>query len=145
MSKLQEKGGCETKARGIRKSAARDAILFTLSASDRPVSAHQIMNALLEKDLRFNKTTIYRELETLKRLGHIHELFLRNDVALYELSGKHHHHVLCTACGDIRHIHLPEPEEWAEEKLTLEDGFLVMDHSLEFFGVCRKCQSANQR
>jgi Fur family ferric uptake transcriptional regulator len=128
----------------MRKSMAREAMLSILSRSKQPVSAYEILEVLAKRGKSFNKTTVYRELEILKRLGSVRELFLRNDVALYELSGEHHHHVLCTTCGNIRPIHLPEPKEWVAEKLVLEDGFLVTDHSLEFFGVCRKCQLVNQ-
>lgn len=137
-------GMLQTPKRGdSRKSVSREAIRAVLASSREPVSVHQLMDRMARKGKIFNKTTVYRELEILKRLGSVRELFLRNDVALYELSGEHHHHVLCTACGNIQPIHLPEPKEWVAEKLVLEDGFLVTDHSLEFFGMCRNCQATS--
>ncbi len=98
------------------------------------------MYALAERGKTFNKTTVYRELENLKKSGNIRELFLRNDVALYELSGTHHHHTICTSCGHIQHVDIVEPKEWSAKYFLTKDGFRVVDHSLEFFGVCRTCQ-----
>lgn len=139
MKRSKELGHIDGKV--LRKSLAREAILSVVSKAARPVSACAIREALLKRGKVFNKTTIYRELETLKRTGNIRELFLRNDTALYELSGPHHHHALCVACGDIRPVELPEPREWKKEAFILGDGFRVTSHSLEFFGMCRKCQA----
>lgn len=135
-----EKTREETRMNGLRRSSSREAILSILAASRRPVSVADIMSGLAERGKRFNKTTVYRELETLKKTRDVRELFLRNDTALYELSGTHHHHALCVACGEIEHIELPEPKEWVAEKFFLKDGFRITDHSLEFFGMCRKCR-----
>lgn len=125
----------------LRKSVARDAILSVLSQSTQPISAYRIMGLLANRERQFNKTTVYRELETLRKLGSIHRLFLQKDVALYELSTEHPHHILCTVCGDIQHIDYPEPKEWRAKTFVLKNGFRVIDHSLEFFGICQKCQS----
>ena len=126
--------------RRVRKSMSREAILSIMKACHQPISAYGIMNILAQEKKVFNKTTIYRELENLKRLGVIKELFLRNDSALYELSGEHHHHTICISCGSIQHLAIDEPKEWLEKHFLKKEGFIVVDHSLEFFGVCRACQ-----
>ncbi len=127
----------------MRKSMAREAMLSILSRSKQPVSAYEILEVLAKRGKSFNKTTVYRELEILKRLGSVRELFLRNDVALYELAGTHHHHAVCVSCGNIQHIDIDEPKEWSKKSFLVNKGFIVLDHSLEFFGMCRNCQSAS--
>lgn len=127
----------------IRKSIAREAMLSILLRSKQPVSAYEILEVLAKRGKSFNKTTVYRELEILKRLGSVRELFLRNDVALYELSGTHHHHAVCISCGNIQHVDIDEPKEWSKKSFLVNKGFTVLDHSLEFFGMCRNCQSTS--
>lgn len=131
------------KRMGSRKSVSREAIRAVLASSREPISVHQLMDRMARKGKVFNKTTVYRELEILKRLGSVRELFLRNDVALYELAGTHHHHAVCVSCGNIQHIDIDEPKEWSKKSFLVNKGFIVLDHSLEFFGMCRNCQSAS--
>jgi Fe2+ or Zn2+ uptake regulation protein len=125
---------------GFRKSALREMILASIASSDRPISAADIIGMLAKKGNACNKTTVYRELETLKKTGKIKEVFLRNDRALYELVGSHHHHIVCISCGDIRHIDVHEPAEWPCAGSIRKQGFKIIDHSLEFFGVCGQCR-----
>jgi Fe2+ or Zn2+ uptake regulation protein len=130
----------ELKSRGYRKSRAREAMLAILEASSSPLSAPDIEVRLLRRGHRFNKTTVYREIECLMEAGYVTELALRNDVALYELAGPHHHHLICVDCGDVRDI--DSGESFADEERLIErrEGFRILDHSLEFFGLCGKCR-----
>jgi Fur family ferric uptake transcriptional regulator len=129
----------EMKAAGFRRSAAREAILRALVAKRKPVSVQDVAAHIKTEGKSFNKTTLYREIETLKRAGHIKELMLRNDVALYELAGPHHHHLTCVSCGDVRAVHLHESICHEERAIAKKEGFKILEHSFEFFGLCPKC------
>lgn len=129
----------ELQEKGFRKSAAREAILEFLFVISRPVSAQEIKMRLDVKKKIFNKTTIYREIETLKKGGYIKELMLRNDATFYELVGTHHHHVTCVSCGDMRDVHLGASLCGEEKKIAKKEGFKILEHSFEFFGLCGKC------
>lgn len=130
----------EISKKGLRRSVSREAILRVIADSKQPISANDLKCALDIQGKRFNKTTVYRELETLKQLGYVRELLLRNDAALYELSGSHHHHLVCVACGDVRHVILKDSWNKEERRMERREGFKILDHSLEFFGLCKKCQ-----
>lgn len=125
--------------KGFRKSVVRELILRTITLQHRPISAPEILDLLGKQGKSCNKTTIYRELEILKKSEYIKELFLRTDVALYELAG-HRHHIMCVHCGDIQHIQVTEPESQKNKKQAERLGYTILDHSLEFFGLCQKCQ-----
>lgn len=127
------------KEAGFRKSSAREALLTALSVDRRPVSVQDMMVRIKANGKSFNKTTLYRELEALTRAGHVKELTLRNDVALYELAGDHHHHLTCVSCGEVRDVHLRESLCRTEQVIAKREGFRILDHSLEFFGLCGKC------
>lgn len=126
--------------KGLRKSGARDAILGVFSRSLKPISASEVLDKLSRKGMAVNKTTVYRELETLKKIGYVKEIFFRNDTALYELAGDHHHHLVCISCGDIREVRLNESLDREEKRLARQERFVILEHSLEFFGMCEQCQ-----
>ncbi len=126
--------------KGFRRSLAREEILSVLVSASEPVAVFDILEILSRKRRVFNKTTLYREMEVLKKEGHVKEVFFRNDTALYELVGEHHHHLVCTSCGDVRDVYLEESLDQEERKLERREHFTIFDHSLEFFGRCKRCQ-----
>jgi len=131
----------ELAERGFRISGTREAVVFVLSEAAAPLSVPQILSALGETGIRPNKTTVYRELEFLKTQGFAKELTLRNDIALFELAGLHHHHLVCVDCGTVRDIEVVDESLSCEERrIERKEGFRILEHSLEFFGLCGKCR-----
>ena len=131
----------ELKLKGYRRSAARPAVIGALAAADAPLSVPDLERLIASASRRFNKTTVYREIELLKREGYVAELALRNDVALYELVGPHHHHLVCVGCGVVRDVEVQEEAfGHVTRRLERKEGFRIFDHSLEFFGQCAKCR-----
>jgi Fur family ferric uptake transcriptional regulator len=133
----------ELKRQGFRRSAARTAILRVFASSDSPLSVPDIERRIVSGARRFNKTTVYREIEFLKAAGYVTELALRNDVALYELASPHHHHLVCVDCGTVRDVDTDmEAASWKREERRIErkEGFHLLGHSLAFFGQCAKCR-----
>ncbi|MHC4660369.1 MAG: transcriptional repressor [Planctomycetota bacterium] len=52
--------------------------------------------------------------------------------------GEHHDHLICIACGDISEFVNAELEEIQSDEAAAK-GFKPFRHSLQIFGVCRKC------
>lgn len=123
-----------------RQSASREAMLECLSEVSKPISVLDMIERIVRNGKRYNKTTLYREIETLKQMGKVKEIFFRNDTALYELAGTHHHHLVCVSCGDIREVTLDESFSKEEKRLARKEKFTIVDHSLEFFGRCEGCR-----
>ena len=132
----------ELRSKGFRRTVAREALLRVFSGSDSPLSVPEIERRLAASARRFNKTTVYREIGFLKTAGYVTELALRNDMALYELAGPHHHHLVCVDCGTVRDIDFRESLGREERRIERREGFRILDHSLEFFGLCGNCQRA---
>lgn len=131
----------EMQKNGFRRSRSREGILRILALSKNPLSVAAIRETLKKEKVSLNKTTVYREVALLARLGHVRELRLRSDVALYETDMSHHHHLVCMGCGEVRHIDLKESLCKEERRIAKKEQFVIREHILEFFGVCRKCQS----
>ncbi|OGG09786.1 hypothetical protein A2154_01665 [Candidatus Gottesmanbacteria bacterium RBG_16_43_7] len=129
--------------RGHRITKIRQAVITVFAQSHYPISAGDILIQLTVGGFYANKSTVYRELTFLARVGLIREVRLTNTRVHYESSYiPHHHHLICNKCGSVREIFCRELElplerviEQAERK-----GFAVKDHSLEFFGFCIACR-----
>lgn len=127
------------RTRGLRGTRARVAILGIFMASPSPVSVPDVLSTLSDIGQAFNKTTIYREIEFLAAEGIVSVALSLGSCQYYELAREHHHHLVCTRCGDIQDIEAREDLCRFERELWHEKGFRVARHSMEFFGVCRKC------
>ena len=60
-----------------------------------------------------------------------------------DLTDHHHHHLVCTECGSISDVTVPDPLEAAVEALAAEvagsAGFVVERHRLDLVGRCAAC------
>ena len=120
---------------GMKATPKRMAVLEFLSKQKKPVSAQTIAKAFP----KVNRVSIYRMLEALSQatlltrhdLGHGHDDF--------ELSlDKHHHHIVCTSCGDIEDIMLCSTID--EKALRQSKKFdRIHQHMVTVFGQCKRC------
>jgi len=126
----------------LRQTKARRAFIEVLSATHAPLSATQILEAIENKGVSVNKTTIYRELSRLEKIGMVHEVKMGDRKRYYELASRdHHHHLICVQCENVEDVDLSEKELSREEhKVSREKNFMIIRHSLEFFGLCQKCR-----
>lgn len=119
---------------GIKATSARKAICDALSKEKYPVS----IKHLAKKVSSPNQSTLYRALTTLVDKGLVREVLVDKAEARYEIAvgRKHHHHIVCTACGAIDDVNVcpPSIDPSASKKFAYVTG-----HSLEFFGVCKTC------
>ncbi len=127
--------------KGYRITSTRKAVLETFVDEAKPISAEGLIKNLARKKLYPNKTTIYRELDTLRAGGFIKEVQLGLDRRVYEVTSLgHHHHLICTKCDCIEDIHMENDMIAYERNIMKKKSFKVFDHSLEFFGLCARCQ-----
>lgn len=52
--------------------------------------------------------------------------------------GKHHDHLICTKCGKISEFR-NEKMEKLQWKIAAHQGFHVLQHKMEIYGLCSKC------
>jgi Fur family ferric uptake transcriptional regulator len=50
-----------------------------------------------------------------------------------------HHHLICTNCGDVSEVE-DDLLDALEEQILQKDGFLVTDHRVKFYGLCKNCR-----
>jgi Fur family ferric uptake transcriptional regulator len=84
--------------------------------------------------------TIYRTLAMLAKLELICELHAGGSCHSYTISApEHHYHLICSNCGKVVDFTGHDLTE-LEQILSLETGFEIEDHLLEFTGLCQACR-----
>jgi len=129
---------------GFRSTGIREAILNLFCKSKKPLSCLDIQKYLKQKSISANKTTVYRELDFLKKQKLIEEFQLDDGVRRYEISSNHHHHVVCTKCKKIECVELAKELKSQEKEIEKNNKFKIISHSLEFYGLCHKCQAVKK-
>ena len=129
------------KNKGYRFSEVRNLILTSLDNNKRPLSVTDFQQSLKLKKVSANKTTIYRELDSLKKEGIILELQLKGNKRWYELSSRdHHHHIICVDCDKVEDFAGCDSKNLVNKALKQAPDFAeITNHTVDFFGLCKLC------
>ncbi len=128
--------------RGFRMTSVRKFLLETFRDSRKPISAGDLIALLKKAKLDCNRTTVYRELTFLQEQSIIKSVDFGDGAKRFEAAGgAHHHHFVCTHCGLVLDINLKNDLESEEFNLEKTHGVKIASHSLEFFGLCKNCQT----
>ena len=129
-----------------RYTSQRRLIVTVLSASDRPLMIQQMLKRSSSTKKVLAQSSLYRNLVVLEDVGVVQRIFSTDDVARYELNDDilgHHHHLVCSKCGDIRDVRIPESLESSLDstlaKIAKRSGFKLEQHRLDLIGRCGKC------
>lgn len=141
MEKLSQKLIGELKKSGERITPIRRALLENFCNHLKPQTPQELLSYLEKKGLMANKTTVYRQLDILVQIGLIQEINFSDRSKRYELfPADHHHHLVCQNCKKVEDINLDNDLDKQEKKIWKTSHFKVLQHSLEFFGLCNRCQ-----
>ena len=125
---------------GLRQTRGRDKVLQILQKESAPVDVLHIISHLENDKINLNQATVYRILEAFSKNGIIKRFEFLEGKFRYEVDKGDHHHFICQICNLVEDISDCNIKEWVRG-LEIKKGFLIKNHSLEFFGVCQKCQS----
>ncbi|MEB3310790.1 MAG: Fur family transcriptional regulator [Snowella sp.] len=122
---------------------SQERLFRLLKTLNRAISAQDLYLELRQRNETIGLATVYRALEGLKLQGSIQARTLSNGESLYSLTQSDQHHLTCVNCGES--IPIEEcPVHDLESKLESSHNFKVYYHTLEFFGLCKKCQIASE-
>ena len=117
----------------------RKMILALLINEHGPFTAEEIFQKLPTNSC--DQATVYRCLNQFMELQIVSNSFLFKDIVHYEFNDPHHHHhhVICKTCKKIESLNdcFIEKIESSLEKR----GYKQIQHRLEFFAVCSKCNN----
>lgn len=130
------------RVRGERVTPVRQAMLAIFEQSQAPLSAQDILKLLKKDGVEATVATIYRQLALFVPHGVVREIRLEDRTLRYELVRQydHHHHLVCLNCNAVEDVELGDDSQRQAAQIKHKTGFTVLRHSLEFFGLCRKCR-----
>jgi Fur family ferric uptake transcriptional regulator len=128
------------RGRGRRVTRQRALIWDALvRAAGRHLSAKEVADAVREAAPELHQATIYRALEIFVEDGLVRRTEFGDGRALYEIAAEHrHHHVVCTSCGAVAHVH-DDALRGAFARVRGETGYELADTELTFYGICPAC------
>jgi Fur family transcriptional regulator, ferric uptake regulator len=134
------------RARGLRRTAPRIAVLATLGPVHGHLSVAEIHQRLLASKPSDGAppdvATVYRTVTTLVDLGVLHALTVEGGVTTYGLAEDPHHHAVCTRCGTI--IEVPAQRLSSALEHAIEGSAFTLSEraGLTLHGLCPDCQAA---
>lgn len=128
---------------GQRRTPNRDALVDVLGAASRPLTIPEILAA----DATLAQSSVYRNLVLLEQVGVVHRIVTNAEFARFELAedltGDHHHHLICSGCGAVEDAPASAGIERALDRAIDEveraTGFRTSAHRIDLVGLCRDC------
>ncbi|MEM9465501.1 MAG: Fur family transcriptional regulator [Actinomycetota bacterium] len=125
-----------------RYTKGRRALVAALRGIGQPATIPQI----LATGRGLAQSSVYRNLVVLEEAGVVTRIVTNDEFARYELAEaltEHHHHLICSACGDVTDFSLENRTEVSLDKalhrVADQLGFTVESHRLDLVGVCNDC------
>ena len=128
-----------------RYTAGRRALVAALTTAGRPLTAAEVVGAG-----GLAQSSAYRNLAVLETCGVVLRVAGTDEFARFELAedltDHHHHHLICTGCGQVTDFtvsdDLERSLESAMETVASSTGFAPDHHRLDLLGRCPACQDA---
>lgn len=129
------------KENGNRLTPQRMAILALLAESRSHPSAEQIYEQVRAVFPMTSLATVYKTVALLKEAGEVLELAFAGSSSRYDgAAPQPHPHLICTQCQRII-----DPEisgfDAVSDELAQKYGFQIVNHRVDFFGICPECQA----
>ncbi|MBI5516689.1 MAG: transcriptional repressor [Deltaproteobacteria bacterium] len=128
----------------LKSSSRRELILETLARLGRHVTAEELLREVRDRDARVGAATVYRTIRVLQESGILVERRFEGGATRFELVGEDHHdHLICTLCGLIVEFEDGAIED-EQRRVASANGFLLVSHRHELYGLCPDCQRKTQ-
>lgn len=101
--------------------------------------APELLRAARKHSPGIGLATAYRVLSVWRAAGAVRDIpDLPGRYVACERPARHHHHVVCVACGRARETTIC-PERAAARSLRRSYGFTLRRHTAEYVGLCAEC------
>lgn len=137
------------KSKGYKLTPQRRAIVdIIVDSKQKHLTAEEIYEQVKTNCPEIGLATVYRTILLLEEMGVIYKLDLNDGCSRYELANEdehhRHHHLVCSSCGSVSEVEDDLLEE-LESEVETKYGFTIEDHSVKFFGMCKKCKINKNR
>ena len=123
-----------------RMTRQRRIILDEMRIPGRHLTADDVYERVRQKIPNISLGTVYRNLEILHQGGRIKKLTMGGGQKKYDGGMHRHYHVRCVKCDRIRDVSAEAFGDLDKAALRGVDAFEIIDHELEFIGICDDCR-----
>jgi Fe2+ or Zn2+ uptake regulation protein len=140
--RLQEEVTRRLAGAGQRWTGGRRQVVGAFARATAPLSVSEVHD-VVGADMPLS--SLYRILGDLVAAGVLIRLEFAEGFARFELDeglGEHHHHLVCTGCGIVADLELPDLERTLGDTavdIRRRAGFDTRTHRVDFFGLCAAC------
>jgi Fur family peroxide stress response transcriptional regulator len=128
------------KEQGMRITPQRLAVLKILAVSHEHPSVEMIYERVRPAFPTTSLATIYKTVNLLKQIGEVVELDFSEASNRYDGNRPYPHpHLICTGCKTVVDPDVATVTELSKE-LADKTGYKIVNHRLDFFGICPRCQ-----
>jgi Fe2+ or Zn2+ uptake regulation protein len=127
-----------------RFTATRRLLVRALADIEGPVAVADLHRVLRDA---VPLSSLYRNLAVLEEAGVLAREHDTLGTARYELAEwltGHHHHLICTSCGEVRDVSIPPRTERTitglVDRIAAGAGYRATDHRIDIEGTCPTCR-----
>ena len=125
---------------GMRITSQRALILDIIRQGEGHVDADEVYRRARKKQPRLSLSTVYRTLQTFKKLGLVEERHLDELHHHYEVKpSTEHHHLVCLRCGRVIEFQYPLVR-YVKRNVAEAKDFEIVDNEIRITGYCPKCR-----
>jgi Fe2+ or Zn2+ uptake regulation protein len=128
---------------GLRVTNQRLLVLQVIQQGRGHLDADEIYRRAREKNPRLSLSTVYRTLQTFKKLGLIEELHIDEGHHHYEKRSTRHHHLVCLGCGRVVEFQYPSADLIRKNVREARD-FEITSSEIRMTGYCPKCRQERE-
>lgn len=107
-------------------------------------TADEVYEKVRESCPSISRATVYRILNRLAEKGTIMKVELNNGADIFDHNVHPHYHVRCLRCGRVCDVSLPYMQD-LEKRVGDSSGFRITGYSIQFDGICPRCQESEDR
>jgi Fur family transcriptional regulator, ferric uptake regulator len=127
------------RAHGLRVSSARRLVLEALFSAERAVTAEEIASGLGGRVPPSDLASVYRNLETLERVGIVRHMHLGHGPGLYALTGSGPlEYVACESCRSVQVLDADALER-LRRAVQECSGYEARFSHFPIIGLCPRC------
>lgn len=126
------------RAAGLKVTPQRQLLFRLLHGNEMHPTAETLYGVAVAEMPGISLRTVYQTLTDLAAMGELQQIQL-GGAARFDPNVDDHHHSVCTTCGDVRDVYVPDAGAISVAGL---DGFSVYAARIVFSGKCPQCASA---
>jgi len=124
---------------GVPLTVQRRVVLEELAGRTDHPTADQLLIDVRTRLPGVSRTTVYRVLETLVRLGLAVKTCTPGSAVRFDPRTERHHHLVCLQCERVIDLHAPSLDGLRVSAVRTA-GFEISDYSVHFRGTCPECR-----